>query len=107
MTMLERLRGLDAESLSADEMVELRQGARALETEYTTQSYEVPEWLRDRAQMLDREIGARRQDALMKRLKEIDAQEQTLKTASEKRADLQTERERINAALGRTPVAVG
>lgn len=107
MTMVERLRGLDTELLSADEMIELRLYARQLEGEYAGQGYELPEWLREKAQALDREIAAKRQDSLLKRLRELDAQEQTLKTAAEKRADLQSERDRINAALGRTPAQVG
>lgn len=106
-TMLERLRGLDTETLSPDEMIELRLYARQIEGEYRTQGYEVPEWLKERAQLLDRDIAAKRTDALMKRLRELEAQEQTLKTAAEKRQDLQAERERINAALGKAPVQVG
>lgn len=100
MTIVERLRGLDAEQLTVDEMIELRAGARSLAQEYQTQVYEVPEWLTERTALLDRELAARRADTLRKRLKELDAQELNLESAEEKRARLREERDRVKAALG-------
>lgn len=105
MTLMERLRGLDAERLDENEMIELRAGARGLVQEYQDQEYEVPEWLKDRAQLLDRELTARRSDSLRKRLKELDAQDASLRTSEEKRADIKSERARIAAALGQTTTA--
>lgn len=106
MTIVERLRGLDAEQLTVDEMIELRGGARLLEAEYQAQAYEVPEWLRERTQLLDRELAARRTDQIRKRLKELEAQELGLETATEKRDRIKAERERLQAALGQ-PAQVG
>ena len=100
MTIVERLRGLDAEQLNTDEMIELRAGARTLAQEYTSQSYEIPEWLTERTALLERELKARRTDTLAKRLKEIDAAELSLESAAEKRQRLADERARIRAALG-------
>lgn len=100
MTLVERLRGLDAEALTVDEMVELRAGARQLEEEYRAQAYEIPEWLTERVNLLGRELAARRADAIRKRLKEIDAAEINLETAEEKRTRLREERERLTSALG-------
>ena len=99
MTLIERLRGLDADQLLADEMIELRMGARQFEQEYLINQYEVPEWLRERATLLDRELQARRADRIRKRLKEIDAAELNLETAEDKRKRLREERERLTAAL--------
>lgn len=99
MTLVERLRGLDAEQLSPDEMVELRAGAGLLQDQYLRSQYEVPEWLKERLTLLDRELAARRVDAIRKRLKEIDAQELNLETAEEKRKRLREERERLASAL--------
>lgn len=99
MTMIERLRGIDADTLSPDEMIELRAGATALQAQYQASGYEVPEWLRDRTAMLDRELSAKRADAIQKRLKELDAQELGLETAQEKRDRIKAERERLQQAL--------
>lgn len=99
-TIIERLRGLDAEQLSEDEMIELRAGATILEAQYVSSGYEVPEWLTERAVLLDRELAARRTDVLKKRLKQLDAQELTLETTEEKRGRLREERARLQAALG-------
>jgi hypothetical protein len=100
MTLVERLRGLDAETLTVDEMIELRSGARLLAREYESAKYEVPEWLLEKDQLLTRELDARRADTIRKRLKEIDAAELGLESADEKRTRLREERDRLKTALG-------
>lgn len=95
----EKLRGLDVERYTIDDLIELRAGARMLEVEYRLCNYEVPEWLRDREGILDTEIARQRTDALRKRLRELDAAEAALKTADERRSDVKAERERLLAEL--------
>lgn len=100
MTILQRLAGFDAESASPDELIELRAFGRLLETEYKTQGYEVPERVSDALTGLDTEIARKRKDALTKRLRELEAQDLADRTREEKKADRDTERQRIKAALG-------
>jgi len=98
-TLIERLRGIDAEQLTPDEMIELRAVATILQSQYAQSNYSVPEWLTERAVMLDRELKARRQDSIRKRLKEIEAQELNLESADAKRARLAKEKEELQAAM--------
>lgn len=106
-SIVERLRGLDAEQLTVDEMIELRAGATMLQTQYALSAYEVPEWLTERAALLDRELSARRSDAIRKRLKEIEAQELNLEDRDEKRSRLRQEKERLQGALGQPAGVAG
>lgn len=100
LSILQRLAGFDADTASPDELIELRALGRTLETEYKTQGYEVPERLQETLTALDAEIARKRKDALTKRLRELDAQDLAERTRDEKKADRETERQRIKAALG-------
>lgn len=96
------LRGLDVERYTVDELIELRAGARVLELEYQAANYEVPEWLKERTVMLDAEIKRLRADTMRKRVRELVAQKSALRTADEKRADVDAELARLQAELGET-----
>jgi hypothetical protein len=100
--ILQRLAGFDADSATPDELIELRALGRVLEQEYKAQAYEVPERVSESLTAIDAEIARKRKDALTKRLRELDAQDLAARTADEKKADRQTERERIKAALGQS-----
>ena len=67
--MLQRLKTLDVDRLDMEELVELSAVARILKTEFAEQDLDVPEWLGDKAKSLGREINARNQDAIERRLK--------------------------------------
>ncbi len=95
--MLERLKNLDVERMDADDLIALSAFAKILEAEYAAHSLEVPEWLKDRQAELKREILTRTADMRAKRIREINARLDTLKTADEKRADLKAELERLQA----------
>jgi hypothetical protein len=98
--MLEELRGLDVERTNLDEMVALSTFGRAMEDEYKRLTIPVPEWLEDRLSALDREIRLRRTDALQAKLKELEARKEALKTADQKRQDVDAEMAKVKAALG-------
>lgn len=100
--MLKELRGLDIERTDLDEMVALSAFGRDMKTEYDRLVIPVPEWLEDRLTELDRETRLRRTDALEKKLKELNAREDALKTADQKRTDVATEKAKVLAALGKT-----
>lgn len=100
LSILQRLAGFDVDAASPDELIELRALGRALESEYKAQGYEVPERVTETLTALDAEIARKRKDALTKRLRELDAQDLAERTRDEKKADRDTERQRIKAALG-------
>jgi hypothetical protein len=99
--MLKELRGLDIERTDLDEMVALSAFGRDMKAEYERLIIPIPEWLEDRLVELDRETRLRRTDALEKKLKELRARKETLKTAEQKRQDVDTEMAKIEAALGK------
>ncbi len=98
--MLKELRGLDVERTDLDEMVALSTFGRAMNAEYDRLAIPIPEWLEDRLTELDRETRLRRTDALEKKLKELKARKETLKTAEQKRTDVDSEMLKIEKALG-------
>lgn len=98
--LIERLRGIDTDARTPDELIELRTGARLLEQEYGLQRYSIPDWLKDAGKTLDTELARRRADYIQKRLRELDAQDLAGRTETEKREDRARERERLQAELG-------
>lgn len=102
MNLIEQLKNLNIEKTSLDEMILLSASARALNSEYEANGTVAPEWLSDARRMLGREIKVRTQNQLEMRLRELEAADAADRTASERRADRAKEREKIEAALGKT-----
>lgn len=97
--MLDKLRNFDAErNTDVDEMVALSAFARGLAAEYTTLALDAPEWLETQQKAVANEINSRLADMRAKRIREVRARLATLKTAEEKRAELNAELERLEAA---------
>lgn len=90
MFNLETLKHLDVERLDFDELIALSAFAKLLRAEYESAS-EVPEWLDDAGRSLKRDLQARQADATEKRLRELKARRETLKTPDQKRADIDKE----------------
>lgn len=95
--MIERLKNLDIERLDVDEMIAMSAFAKQLSAEYEALALDKPDWLGVKSTELKREINARLGDLRDKRIREIKARLNTLKSAEEKRADLQKELERLSA----------
>lgn len=89
--MLERLKNFDVERADVEELVALSAFARQLTEEYKLQLIASPEWLEIRTAELKREIGTRQADIRAKRVREIKAKLNGLKTAEEKRTELAAE----------------
>jgi hypothetical protein len=101
MQLLESLRNVNIDRLDMDEIVAALTFANAMAMTYQSVGLETPEWLVDSTDTLKREAGARHRDQLEKELREIEQREETLKSQSEKRADLSSKKKRIMAQLGR------
>lgn len=100
MTVIDRVKALDVNRASADEMIDLLTSARLVRGTYVEKSLPVPEPLTDGVRRLELEIEAHRKDTLERRRKEISAQMVGLESVTDKRTRLQREAEEIDAALG-------
>ncbi len=89
--MLERLKNLNAEIPNFEELVELSAFARNMRGEYEHLNAEVPEWLDAQTRVLRREISARQQDSIEKRIKELKARREQLTPAEERRQKIDEE----------------
>lgn len=97
--MINHLKSLNAQIVPLDELLYLSSQARALHAEYDLSAAEVPAWLSDAQNTLKIEIATRSREAILKRLRDLDAQEATLLTAGEKREKITAERERLKGQL--------
>lgn len=93
--MLDALKNFDGERANPDEMVELHAFARSMAAEYRELGLEPPEWLEEKRVEVKRELDTRLADMKAKRIREIKARLATLKTAEEKRAELNDELKRL------------
>jgi hypothetical protein len=89
------------DGLQLDEAVALLGFAHTMKGTFEATVGEVPQWLSDSINALDKEVKSRAQDALERRLKELQIQEDRLKSAEEKRADIAKEKERLLKKLGK------
>lgn len=88
----------DAEEVGSVEELFLAKGQlKTIDTGYQDLSLQTPEWVIDKLNEVDREITNRVRFELQRRLKAAKARRAGLKTADEKRRDLDTE---INALEG-------
>lgn len=98
--MLGTLKNLQIDRIDIDEAIALFGFGKTLSTLYGEFSLPVPEWLDDRLGALKKEIVERRRDYLENRLKEAKARRSALRTAEEKRADVDNEIAELTKALG-------
>lgn len=105
--MLEQLKRFDPEAGDLEEAIALAGFADIFQNQYAKRSLEIPNWLKEKSEALDREIHKRHRDYLEKELKAEETRLETLKTAQEKREDAKQRIDRIRAALGRTQPAPG
>lgn len=89
--MLEVFQNFTLTRLSLDELVELSAYGRALKAEYEANKIDTPEFVDVQLGVLSREIASRVADKREARKRQIKAQLAGLKTAAEKRAELEAE----------------
>lgn len=86
--VLEQLKTFSADGMELDGLVELAAAGRSLRAEYEVLQLEVPDELDTGLKAVRREINDRVADRKAARLKELKARRATLKTAEEKRDEL-------------------
>lgn len=105
MNALQQLKSYDPTTLtSIEELVLMAATADALLSGYHMRAIEPPEWVSEKKAQLDREISDRTREANLKALRELEAAEDALKTASEKRAEIARKKARLVQSLGLTSV---
>jgi hypothetical protein len=100
-TMLENFKKFNAEAADLDELVEVATFGRQFRAEHEALNVPIPEYVDDNLRVIRREIDARLADKRAARVRELKAQREGLKTASERREAIEKEL----AALGE-PVGV-
>jgi vacuolar-type H+-ATPase subunit I/STV1 len=100
MTILQELRTLQADNVQPEDIVATLAIAKAIRKEFEESGalVEAPAWLDDKIRSLQRELKLRTADVLEKRLADVRAKRDSLKTAEERRRDLDAEAERIQKA---------
>lgn len=94
MTLFQELKNTKPDTVEqVEEVITLLALAKTIRNEFSThtQVIETPEWLDDKIRSLERELTLRTADVLEKRLREAKARRDSLKTAEEKRKELDAE----------------
>lgn len=94
--MLDQFKGFDQEAASLDELISLSAFGKSLKAEFEARQIATPEYVDDKLSTIGREIDARTADAKARRIRDLKAQREGLKTAAEKREAIDKEL----AALG-------
>ena len=93
--LLRELKTYDLDHTNLDELITLSAFAKQLKTEYGVQNCDAPKWLNSRTDDLRRAIRSKQTDIRTQKLQEILMRLETLKSADEKRTELQAEAERL------------
>lgn len=89
--MLDKLKSFDVQSVSMDELVMLSAVGTILVQEFLAYGIEQPKWLDPKIKTLRREVRARNQDHLEKRILELKSRRETLLSTSERKKQLDAE----------------
>jgi DNA repair ATPase RecN len=97
--MLQQFKEFNTDRASLDELVALAAFGKLLRAEYEVHNLEEPEFVDVNLKSLKREIYTRNASKLEARRKEIDARLDSLKTPSQRKAELQKEKNEIDKQL--------
>jgi len=97
--MLDRFTNFDAQRLTIEELVVLSAFGRQLRAEYEELDLEEPEFVDVQLKVLRREIRTRNADRLEKSLREKKARLESLKTPTQKKAELRDEIKKLEEQL--------
>lgn len=99
MQLLAEIRTVSVDGMDLHDAVVAITIVKLLKTEYEVHGLPPPDWLDARLTELQEEVKNRKRDYLQRALKSAQARQSTLKTAEEKRKDVQEEIERLQKAL--------
>jgi hypothetical protein len=89
-TMLQDFKNFNVES-DIDELVALSAFGKQLRSEFEAQKVTVPEYVSDNLNTISREISSRMEDRRATRIRQLKSERESLKTAQEKRAQIDKE----------------
>jgi len=95
MSQLSEFQTFNVDAGELDELVELASYGRVLRAEYEALQLEVPTWVNDQLEAIRREVRVRNEDKRLARIREIKSRIDALKSADEKRTELQKELEQL------------
>jgi hypothetical protein len=98
--MYAQLRQVNARTIDLDEAVALLAFGRMVEAEFKNQGGGPPDWLSSVMTSLTKSIVERREEMLRARLSEVVSRRAALRTAEERRRDLDAEEASIRRLLG-------
>lgn len=98
MQQLQQLKSFDASQHNVEEMICLLALANGMIGVYTRFG-EIPDWLGEQRDALEKAIELATRDELERQLKETEGRIEALKTADEKRGDLKEKAARLKAKL--------
>jgi len=99
ITSLDKLRNLHADGFDLDELLILSATADSLEAQYDYYGVKHPDWFKNAKDVLAAEVKSRIRGDLLKRKAEAESRLETLKTSTEKKAQLRKELEEIKSQL--------
>lgn len=102
MLIIDRLKRFEVEGLSLEEAVELSMQGEQLIDKYRRLDMPAPESVTDAVESLNANIATRAREANMKALRELELEEERLKSREEKRAGIAARRAAIEKRLGIT-----
>ncbi len=101
--MLQQIRDLQIDRHTMEELVALKVFATGMLKEYEVNRLPAPEWLKTNTGELVKEIERKRKDSLEAALAQVKARRNELRTADEKRRDLEQEQKELELQLGILP----
>jgi DNA repair exonuclease SbcCD ATPase subunit len=98
--MIDQLKRANLDNYDLEQLIELSAIARLIRNEFevNTTGAEAPKWLDDRTREVRRAIATKQEDILEARLNELKSRRSTLRTAEEKRSELDAEIAKVEAA---------
>lgn len=97
--MLDIIKGLDLDGHDLEALVEYAAFTDLFVSQFEKNSLEVPSWLKEKRESLESTIKSKRRDAVVAALKSAEAKFDSLKSAEDKRKDLQDEITRLKSLL--------
>ena len=97
--MLNQFKQFDTDRMDLDEMVALVAFGEKMRETYEKLNLEEPEWVATNLKSLKREIKAKDADRKAKRLMEVRARLETMKTPGQLKAELEKEKKQLEAEL--------
>ena len=100
MKVIINLRAIEIDTTEIEDLMVIKNQLAVIDTEYQNLTLDTPEWVTDKLGEVSREINNRVTAELTLKLKQAKSRRSALKTADEKRKDLDVEIAALEGKLG-------